>query len=31
MDFIRVEDGKNREEWVELDTAKLMRELGVGA
>ncbi len=31
MGFIRVEDGKNREEWVELDAVKLMGELGAGA
>ena len=31
MDFIRLEDGKNREEWVELDGAKLMNELGMGS
>ena len=28
MDFIRIEEGKNREEWVELDAVKLMDELG---
>ena len=27
MDFIRIEEGKNREEWVELDAVKLMDEL----
>ena len=31
MDFIRIEDGKNREEWVELDGVKFMGELGAGA
>ena len=29
MNFVRVEDGQNREEWVELDGAKFMAELGV--
>lgn len=30
MDFIRIEDGKNREEWVQLDAMKLMNELAAG-
>ena len=31
MDFIRLEDGRTREEWVELDASKLMNELGAGS
>ena len=30
MDFMRIQDGQNREEWVELDGAKFMSELGAG-
>ena len=30
MDFMRIEDGQNREEWVELDGVKFMAELGAG-
>jgi steroid delta-isomerase-like uncharacterized protein len=30
MDFIRIQDGQNREEWVELDGVKFMVELGAG-
>ncbi len=30
MDFMRIEDGMNREEWVQLDAMKLMNELSGG-
>jgi len=30
MDFVRVEDGQIAEEWVELNAAKMMADLGAG-
>jgi len=29
MNMMRIEDGLNREEWLELDGLKIMREIGI--